>query len=124
MRTLLFLFCLFLSFNARAELPYLDGDFGCFSDADANRYLSDFAVNVDSFGGKELCDPSKDTKKLLNDLSLIEKSEFEARGEHKFIRGLVDRDNYYGWMKGETRGVRRGHDIPYATAYNSGGYFT
>lgn len=112
------------STTAHAELPYLDTEFGCFNQADADRYVREFSVDVQSFGGFELCDPSRETKKLLNDLYLIEKSEFQAAGEHKFIKGYVARDNYYAWMKGETYGVRRGHDIPYATAYNSGGYFT
>lgn len=109
---------------AHAELPYLDKDFGCISRSDADRYIREYSIDVQSFGGLELCDGSKDTKKLLNDLYLIEKSEFQAAGEHKFIKGYVARDNYYAWMKGETYGVRRGHDIPYATAYNSGGNFT
>lgn len=125
MRTLLFVFSAFFFLStAHAELPYKDVDFGCISDTDANRFVSDFDIDVDSFGGLELCNPAKDTKKLFNDLSLIAQSQFEARGDHNFIRGYVDRTNYYSWMKGETRGVRRGHDIPYATAYNSGGYFT
>lgn len=113
-----------ISLSAQAELPYLDQDFGCINQADAQRYVREFSIDTNSFGGMELCDSNRDTKKLLNDLLLIEKAEFEARGEHKFIRGYVARDNYYNWMKRETYGVRRGHDIPYATAYNSGGYFT
>ena len=107
-----------------ADLPYKDGDFGCFTQADADRYVNDFSVDLDSFGGLELCDPAKDTKKLLNDLSLIEKSQFSADASHNLIRGLVPYNNYYNWMKGETRGMQRGNDVPYATAYNSGGYFT
>lgn len=121
-----FYFAAFLLFalKAQAELPYLDSDFGCMNRSDADRYIRDYSIDVASFGGLELCDGSKDTKKLLNDIYLVEKSKFEAAGEHKFIKGYVARDNYYAWMKGETFGVRRGHDIPYATAYNSGGHFT
>jgi hypothetical protein len=115
---------LLFAFNAQAELPYLDSDFGCMNRSDADRYIRDYSIDVASFGGLELCDGSKDTKKLLNDIYLVEKAQFEAAGEHKFIKGYVARDNYYAWMKGETYGVRRGHDIPYATAYNSGGQFT
>jgi hypothetical protein len=118
------LFVFLLSFTAHAELPYLDQDFGCIAQSEAQRYVSEFRVDVQAFGGLELCDNSKDTKKLLNDLYLIEKTEFAAPVSHPFIRGFVDRDNYYGWMRSQTRGVDRGHDIPYATAYNSGGYFT
>lgn len=107
-----------------ADLPHLDKDFACFDAKQAARYVDDFSVDVESFGGLELCDGSRDTKKLLNDLYLIEKTEFAADVNHPFIRGFVDRNGYYEWMKGETRGVNRGHDIPYATAYNSWGYFT
>jgi hypothetical protein len=124
MKTLFFLALTIGSFAQAENLPYKDGDFGCFDSAKANRYLNDFEVDVDSFGGLELCDGQRDTKKLLNDLSLIENSQFVAGKDHSFIRGYVDRANYYNWMKAQTRGVNRGHDIPYATAYNSGGYFT
>ena len=106
------------------NLPYDDKDFSCTTEADADRYVRDFNIDQRSFGGKELCNASIDSKKLFNDLDLIEHSAFEARLDHSFIRGFVDRNSYYSWLKGETYGVRRGHDIPYATAYNSGGYFT
>jgi hypothetical protein len=120
--TLLFLFLSLTSFAS--DLPHEDPNFGCFTQEEAGRYVRDFTINLKSFGGLELCDNSKDTKKLLNDLYLIEKTEFGAPVDHSFIRGFVDRENYYDWMKGETRSVNRGHDIPYATAYNSGGHFT
>lgn len=123
MRTLLVL-AFFFSGVAHAELPYLDKDFSCISDSEAARFVSDFSIDEDSFGGRELCDAAKDTKKLFNDLTLIENTEFAADVNHPFVRGIVDRTGYYEWMKGETRGVNRGHDIPYATAYNSWGYFT
>lgn len=110
---------------ARADIPYNDADFGCSIATDADRYIRDFNVDVESFGGRELCNFSVDTKKLLNDFTLIEKSSFVPHGKsHDFLRGFVDPQNYYTWMKSNTYGVRRGHDIPYATAYNSGGYFT
>lgn len=105
-------------------LPHQDAEFGCFDHAKADRYVRDYSIDVESFGGLELCDPAKDTKKLFNDLHLIENSQFQPGREHSFIKGFVARDNYYSWMKSQTRGVNRGHDIPYATAYNSWGYFT
>lgn len=107
-----------------ADLPHLDKDFGCIAQSEANRYVDDFSIDTGSFGGLELCDNTRDTKKLFNDLYLIEKTTFAAEASHPFIRGLVDRNGYYNWMKSQTRGVNRGHDIPYATAYNSWGYFT
>ena len=121
-----FLFAFLLSAAAQAAtLPYKDAEFGCFNANVADRYLRDFSVDTDSFGGRELCYGAKDTKKLLNDIYLVENAQFQALDKgHGFIRGYVARDNYYNWMKSQTRGVDRGHDIPYATAYNSGGYFT
>lgn len=125
MRNLPALVFLFSALVAHAdELPYKDQDFGCTAAADADRYFSDFNVDLDSFSGRELCNPTVDTKMLLNDLTIIEKTKFAAEVKHPFVRGYVAKDDYYNWMKGETRGVARGHDIPYATAYNSGGYFT
>lgn len=126
MRTLLFSFLAFASASVALadNLPYKDGDFGCFDQARADRYVNDYNIDVDSFGGMELCNGTKDTKKLFNDLYLIEASQFQATRDHQFIKGLVDRGNYYNWMKSQTRSVNRGHDIPYATAYNSWGNFT
>ncbi len=116
------IFCAVPAFAA--DLPYKDGDFACFSQTEANRYLRDFNVDTASFGGLELCHSAKDTKKLLNDLYLIEKAEFTPDASHVLIRNVVPANNYYGWMKSQTRGMNRGNDIPWATAYNSGGYFT
>ena len=127
MRTLLFIFALSLSVSARAagsDLPYQDGDFGCIAKAEADRYVRDFGIDLNSFGGLELCNPAKDTKKLFNDLQLIEKAEFAPDASHNLIRAFVPYQSYYSWMKSETRGMERGNDVPYATAYNSGGYFT
>lgn len=130
MRALLFSFLAILASGPAvadepaANLPHEDSAFGCTSRADANRYLADFGVNTASFGGLELCNPARDTKKLLNDFSLIEKAVFGPDPQHGMVRGFVPRDQYYAWMKRETRGMRRGNDIPWATAYNSGGHFT
>lgn len=121
---LVFSFLLSNNLQASKDLPYQDGEFGCFSASEANRYISDFSIDVESFGGLELCNGAKDTKKLLNDIYLIEKTEFAAPRDHMFIKGFVPREQYYSWMKSQTRGVNRGHDIPFATAYNSWGYFT
>jgi hypothetical protein len=107
-----------------SQMPYLDQDFGCTSQADANRFVKDFNINVRSFGGMELCNPNVDTKRLFNDLALLEKGDFNQDSGNKFVRGFVPVQGYYQWLKQETRGVERGQDIPYATAYNSGGYFT
>lgn len=109
---------------AGADLPVQDGDFGCIDKAKAESYVSAFGINIESFGGLELCDPSVDSKKLFNDLRLVEEGRFAGNQENLFIRNFVDRDNYFNWLRGETRGIERGSGIPYATAYNSGGYFT
>jgi hypothetical protein len=105
-------------------LPYKDGDFGCVSQQDAQRYTNDFGIDVDSFGGTELCNSQIDTKKLFNDLQIIEHGQFATAGSNILIRGIVPADQYYSWMRSQTRGMSRGNDVPYATAYNRMGYFT
>ena len=107
------------------ELPYKDTDFSCTDQATAQKYVRDFSVDTQSFGGMELCNSQVDTKKLLNDLEILDKGHFNTSGGNNlFIRGFIPADNYYNWMKGQTYGIERGEGIPAATAYNSGGYFT
>ena len=108
------------------ELPYKDKDFACTDQVTAQKYVRDYSIDTNSFGGMELCDSKVDTKKLLNDLEIIEKGHFNTfgNGNNTYIRGFIPADGYYSWMKAQTRGVSRGNDIPAATAYNSGGYFT
>ncbi len=110
--------------QASNEMPYQDEKIGCSADAEAQRYIKDFNIDVSSFGGRELCNPKIDTKKLLNDIAILEHGQFVGNAPNNLIKGFVDANNYYGWMKQQTRGVERGNDIPYATAYNAGGYFT
>ncbi len=121
---ILFLVLTILSAANAADMPYQDTEFSCISETEANRYVSDFGIDAQSFGGVELCNSNVETKKLFNDLQIIEQGHFEGNTPNKFIRGFVDSKNYYSWLKQETRGIKRGNDIPYATAYNSGGYFT
>ncbi|MGZ3723828.1 MAG: hypothetical protein ACXVA9_12885 [Bdellovibrionales bacterium] len=106
------------------SLPVFDQDFACTSQAKANQYVTDFGVDLQSFGGMELCNASVDSKKLFNDLSLIEDGRFAGKAVNYFVQDLVPANGYYAFMKSETRGMQRGNDVPYATAYNSGGYFT
>jgi hypothetical protein len=108
------------------DLAYKDPDFSCIDQATAQRYIQDFSIDTASFGGVELCNSQVDTKKLFNDLQIIEKGQFNffSNSSNTFIRGFLPANNYYSWMKSQTRGVHRGNDIPTATAYNSGGYFT
>lgn len=105
-------------------IPSLDPEFSCFDENQANQFIQDFSIDVDSFGGKELCNNAKDTKKLFNDLQILKEGRFEAQGSSPLIQGFLPINQYYSWMKSETRGVQRGNDVPFATAYNSGGYFT
>lgn len=106
------------------EIPWKDTDFRCLDEATAQRYVRDYRIDTRSFGGLELCRSEVDTKKLFNDLEIIEKGSFSTFGNNLFIRGFVPADGYYAWMKSQTRGINRGNDIPTATAYNSGGFFT
>ena len=108
-----------------ADLPVANGDFPCIDDTTASRYIKDFSIDIASFGGKELCDSKSDSKMLLDAITVIEQGQFDtSSGTNVFLRGLVGNNGYYNWMKTETRGMRRGNDVPTATAYNSGGYFT
>ncbi|MGZ3797601.1 MAG: hypothetical protein ACXVB1_14615, partial [Pseudobdellovibrionaceae bacterium] len=61
---------------------------------------------------------------LLNDLQIIEQGQFSTADSNLLIKGYIPADQYYSWMKNQTRGMNRGNDIPYATAYNRMGYFT
>jgi hypothetical protein len=105
-------------------MGYKDADFGCVAQQQADKYIQDFSINTESFGGIELCDNKVDTKKLFNDLQIIEQGQFDETLTNKLITGVIPANEYYSWMKTQTRGMDRGNDIPYATAYNSMGYFT
>lgn len=107
-----------------APMPYADQDFACITQQQAQKYASDFQVDVSSFGGTELCNSNVDSKKLFNDLQIIEQGQFAANASNLLIKGYVPADQYYSWMKSQTRGMNRGNDVPYATAYNRWGYFT
>lgn len=126
-KLLMVLFSVFAqsAFAQETTLPAFDKDFGCSDPSVADKIISDFRVNVQSFGGKELCNSSVDTKKLLNDLTIVRDGKFTIPvTSHPLIKGFIPADQYYSWAVRQTRGIRRGNDIPYATAYNSGGYFT
>ncbi|MFN7728699.1 MAG: hypothetical protein ACK5P7_06055 [Bdellovibrio sp.] len=110
--------------DLRSTLPVNDIDFVCVPQAKADQFKRDFNINTNSFGGMELCKNTVDTKKLFNDLILLEEGKFGTVPANNLIRGFVPIDQYYSWMKSATRGIERGNDVPYATAYNSGGYFT
>lgn len=105
-------------------LPVDDRDFSCIDPQRAETYIRDFQIDVKSFGGVELCDATIDSKKLFNDLQLVEEGQFKQNGSNTFIRDFVPADRYFPWLKEQTRGIERGHDLPWATAYNSWGYFT
>ncbi len=119
----LLIIALFFVNVAVAQIPYQDSEFSCLTNAEADRYVKDFNIDVTSFGGKELCDATIDTKKLFNDIKIVEGGKFKT-GENNLIKGFVEGSKYYSWLISQTRGVERGNDVPWATAYNSGGYFT
>lgn len=124
MSIIIFLLIGSTAYASAAELPYQDTQFACIEKTEAQRYVADFGIDVISFGGLELCNSNVETKKLFNDIQILEQGRFETGTPNKFIRGFVDANNYYSWLTNETRGIKRGNDVPYATAYNSGGYFT
>ncbi|MEY4615953.1 MAG: hypothetical protein RJB66_913 [Pseudomonadota bacterium] len=104
--------------------PVFDEEFSCTSSQKAEQYVRDFNINVRSFGGMELCDAKVDTKKLFNDLLIVEEGRFAPQASHALIGNFVDSNRYYPWLKAQTEGMNRGNDVPWATAYNSMGYFT
>jgi hypothetical protein len=105
-------------------LPVFDHEFVCTDRPKADQYVRDFNIDVQSFGGMELCDPRIDTKKLFNDMLVIEEGRFSPQTSHSLIGNFVGSDRYYPWLKDQTEGMSRGNDVPWATAYNRMGYFT
>lgn len=118
----------FCSFSRMAALCLIGAGpivaFPCTPQAKADVYIRELNIDTESFGGVELCSSHHDLKKLFNDLDLIENGEFSDRGDQFFIRDFVPAHGYFPWLVEQTRGVERGNDLPWATAYNSGGYFT
>jgi hypothetical protein len=110
--------------NTGYSLPVFDNEFACTQANKAEQYIRDFKIDVQSFGGKELCNAAIDSKKLFNDFQIIEEGRFTPQGSNNLIRNIIEPSQYYSWLRSQTEGVERGNDIPYATAYNSNGYFT
>ncbi len=100
------------------SLPFIDSQFPCFKADLAQKYIRDFKIKTNSFGGIELCSPTSDFKKLLNDLSIIELGRFTNTGQSGFIRGFVASDQYYNWSKMQILRIQREHDNPQAIAVN------
>ncbi len=98
-------------------MPYQDSEFKCTTDADSLRYVKDLHVDVHSFGGVELCDSLRDSKKLFNVMELIEKGRFAVTLNNPLIQGFIPASDYYTWLVQQTRGVERRNDLPYATAH-------
>lgn len=126
--TVLSALTLFFSAHVNAkginDIPHRDRDFRCVDERAARKYVDDFNININSFGGFERCNNAIDTKRLFNDLNIIENGQFAGKARNAFVQGFVNKNDYYGWLKRNTRGVRRDRQHSWATAYNSGGYFT
>ncbi len=114
----------FIYSQRSSALPVFDNEFECTTGPKADQYIRDFSINVRSFGGTELCHPQVDSKKLFNDLAIVEEGRFAPQTSHTLIGNFVASDKYYNWLKNQTEGMSRGNDVPWATAYNSMGYFT
>lgn len=110
--------------NKARALPVFDNEFECTIKQKADQYVNDFKINARSFGGIELCNHQIDTKKLFNDLALVEEGRFSAASSNLLIGNFVPVNKYYLWLKEQTLGMNRANDYPWATAYNSNGYFT
>ena len=122
---ILFLFIFLVTKQVFGEdMPYLDEDFECITETAAREFVGDYNIRVASFGGLELCDHNVDTKKLFNDLIIIDGGQFAGTKGNVFIRDFIPATEYGTWLRRMTRSIRRKHDIPHATAYNSFGHFT
>ncbi|MBK7842203.1 MAG: hypothetical protein IPJ71_00695 [Bdellovibrionales bacterium] len=113
-----------VGFAQSSDIPSVDENFGCSLKEKFDQYVHDFSVDIDSFGGPELCNSKVDTKKLINDFEIVERGLFAPGNSNVFIQNLISSNSYYQWLSSVTYGIRRGSDLPWATAYNSGGYFT
>jgi len=109
---------------ASTPVPNFDAVFPCFSQAVADRFVDELHIDIASFGGTNLCDNKTDSKKILNDLQITQEGQFNKTIKNVLIDGFVPSDQYYPWLRSEIHGVRRGQDLPYASAYNSGGYLS
>ncbi len=116
---------------AQQSIPAFDNEFECTPKNKADQYIRDFSIDIQSFGGIELCKSEIDSKKLFTDFNIVENGQFENPRMHTndfttfgLNRNFIPQQNYYIWLKSQTEGVKRGNDVPYATAYNSMGYFT
>lgn len=87
-------------------------------------YVRDFRIRKSTFGKEDLCDPKNELYQLYQSLLVIEAGQYSGRSRSKFIHNFVPKDKYLAWNAQRIYQLRRGHDIPYATAYNSGGYVT
>lgn len=106
------------------HLPSVSADFNCIARYKAQTYVQEYNIDLKSFGGLELCDNSIDTKNLFNSLLIIEKGYFSGNKKNIFIQNFIPVSEYDYWAKKMTKSIRRGNDIPYATAYNRNGHFT
>jgi hypothetical protein len=114
----------------RFSLPFIALMFGalqagaatvvCADHEHAGRLIRELNISYDSFAGPKLCD---ETNKLFRDLTLLEEGYFAGTSRNPFIQDFVAADDYYPWLVSQTRGMERGHDLPWASAFNSWGYF-
>lgn len=96
----------------------------CFPKTKAQKWIQDFNISINTFESDDLCRSESDLKLILEDLQLIENAVFIGKKENIFILDIIDQNQYFVWLKDQTNGIRRAHDIPFATAYNTNGYFT
>lgn len=106
-------------------LPVLEDQFGCLNADWAAKQEKALHVDVQSFGGREVCRPEADYKKLMTSMLIINMGQFGQKPSQPniFNRDTVPLD-YGKFVTENTYSIQRGQDIPYATAYNDMGNVT
>ncbi|MDC0980257.1 hypothetical protein OAQ84_00830, partial [Bdellovibrionales bacterium] len=96
----------------------------CLSKERVTRFVKELNIYRASFPDEELCDSDNELNQLYRSLMMMEDGQFSGEGDSQFIGDWVSRGRYYSWTERRIYRIRRAHDIPYATAYNSGGNIT
>ncbi|MCB0419849.1 MAG: hypothetical protein KDD61_02575 [Bdellovibrionales bacterium] len=96
----------------------------CIDEQKAIQWNRDFNINLSSFSKANLCDRNNELYQLYESFLVLENGQFDRGVSSQFILGVVKEDQYLKWTNDRVFRIRRGRDIPYATAYNSGGSIT
>lgn len=120
LQMLLLLFT-FLSYSAFPTQLTPEDDSSCFDSQSAKTYILDLNINVESFGGNELCQNNSELKKLLSDLYILQMGQFSEGAPHALNPGFIKSSQYYPWLKSQTKEIEREKNTDRTPAFNSQG---